>query len=642
MNRGAVERALWGWAIASTLLRAALAPLPGTAGWALAQQRFLSPAFGWGSWLLLALIVAGALLASRTPRTTSAAGGAKSAAPAGHALGAVPPPAPAPPRTAPTLAPARPATAPSLTPAPPRLPSTTPPLAPTPPVVHLVLAALAGALLVLALPDRAWFLGDFLLRQGANGAGTFDRMFPQALPIDRLIHGLLAPALAHGDAGAANLFGRVLGALEAAALAVLALCFAHEIADAAARVPVALVVFFAGHLALLTGFAKASGELVVLTVLAAWLGVRCARHGRHTLAFGLTIALALATHRSAIALLPAAAVLAHLRLRAGAVRGAWRVFGPPALAALVLAPLLARIATKFDAGHHLPAALGGGAAPVGGGVWVLDRLSAIIVLAPLAPALLLAARPVVRTAWRDPAGRVLAALALGWVPLFLFVEPQQGLFRDWDVFAPFGATLALLSAWVLATSVRRKRSRLMLAAAAIAVVPTLQLLFMAHDVEAGLQRAHAFAEEAPIRPTFERARTWEYLGQRNDLLGRWKESRLGFENAARLAPTRRLFLSWALAATRDGDPPDAERAYRTLLGISPGDALGWLGLAGAATARGDSELAAVANDSLRAVIRRPGAGAEVQDYLRHRPEVWPAAAELVRRHDAGAAARPVR
>src|SRR5689334_1325859 len=224
MNRGAVERALWGWAIASTLVRAALVSLPGTAGWALAQQRFLSPALGWGSWALLAAIVLGALLMRRAPRAapTAASQPALTSAPV-----------------------SRPAT----TPGPPRLATAPPPpLAPAPPVLHLVLAGLAGALLVLALPDRAWFLGDFLLRQGPSAA-AFDRMFPQALPLDRLIHGLIAPAIAHGDPGVANLFGRVLGALEAGALAALALCFAHEIAEPAARVPVALLVFFAGHLA---------------------------------------------------------------------------------------------------------------------------------------------------------------------------------------------------------------------------------------------------------------------------------------------------------------------------------------------------------------------------------------------------------
>ena len=49
--------------------------------------------------------------------------------------------------------------------------------------------ALAAAALAWALPDRLWFVGDFLMRQGTVRVGEeFSRMFPQALPLDRLLH----------------------------------------------------------------------------------------------------------------------------------------------------------------------------------------------------------------------------------------------------------------------------------------------------------------------------------------------------------------------------------------------------------------------------------------------------------------------
>jgi len=49
--------------------------------------------------------------------------------------------------------------------------------------------------LVLAFPDRAGFIGDFLFRQGSVLGRNYPASFPQSLPLDRLVQGWLVPVL---------------------------------------------------------------------------------------------------------------------------------------------------------------------------------------------------------------------------------------------------------------------------------------------------------------------------------------------------------------------------------------------------------------------------------------------------------------
>ena len=607
MSAAAARRAVWAWAIACVLGRGALTFVPGTWLWGLTSQRFLPAWLAWSTWIAMAL----AVLPPVSKRLASALerAGARSKFPA---------------------------------------------------AISYAGATVIGASLVAFLPDRTWFLGDFILRQGTLGAGRFSILFPQAMPLDALLHGTFVSALAVGGIAVANALGRLLGTIEAAALAMLALAFAREVASGAARFPVAALMFFAGHLAVLTGFGKATGELVVLTAAAGLIGLRYARTGRHALAFGVLIALALLTHRSALALLPAAVTLWIGRWRAQPVTvghdprrksherhaqsasplprsGVLLSVAPVALTLLFCAPLLWRIGHTFDLRHHMPAGMGGTAlSPFASpGVWLLDRLNALCVIAPLAPILPIVLALDGRRAWRDPAGRFLVVLASGWLPLLLIVQPQQGLFRDWDIFVAAGTAFAMLGAWMIAQLAREQGAAIAVVAAAIALVPTVQLLLVANDLPRGLARAEAFAIEPPIRDAILRSHTWAYIGSRNDHLGRWAESRRAYRNAAALTPYRRMFLSWGLAATHERDFADAAKAYRTLLTIDDGDPLAWLGVVGAETQRGDTAAAREATEGLRRAMTRPGAGTEVRDLLRHRPEVWPAGAEVVWRRDRG-------
>src|SRR5262252_4377674 len=100
----------------------------------------------------------------------------------------------------------------------------------TPTATALVpIAVLAAGALVLALPDRVQFVGDFLLRQGtAEEALPPSALFPQALPLDVFLHVVL-PTWAHGALGIpSTVVSRILDALEAGALVTFGFAFARR------------------------------------------------------------------------------------------------------------------------------------------------------------------------------------------------------------------------------------------------------------------------------------------------------------------------------------------------------------------------------------------------------------------------------
>src|SRR4249920_2165786 len=108
-------------------------------------------------------------------------------------------------------------------------------------VLGPTVAAMLAALLVWMIPDRLHFVGDFIVRLGAareNISAT--TLFPQAMPLDLFLHHSLPQAMAgamHVEPLDAE---RIVGALEAAILALLAVAFARalELRGAAALVTV--------------------------------------------------------------------------------------------------------------------------------------------------------------------------------------------------------------------------------------------------------------------------------------------------------------------------------------------------------------------------------------------------------------------
>ena len=57
------------------------------------------------------------------------------------------------------------------------------------------LAAIVVAVVVIALPDRTWFIGDFLIRMGSLATGSLRGSYAASMPLDTFLHGTLPRAL---------------------------------------------------------------------------------------------------------------------------------------------------------------------------------------------------------------------------------------------------------------------------------------------------------------------------------------------------------------------------------------------------------------------------------------------------------------
>src|SRR5207249_4613048 len=127
----------------------------------------------------------------------------------------------------------------------------------------------------------------------------------------------------------------------------------------------------------------------------------------------------------------------------------------------------------------------------------------------------------------------LIVLAATFVPLLLFAHPQQGVFRDWDVFAQAGVACSLVAAWLAAEA---GSSWLLAPLALSAIVPTLLWLASAHDVERGVTRVLAFMAGPPARTSEEEAKTFEYVGLRRFRMRQWNEAAQAFDQSAARIP----------------------------------------------------------------------------------------------------------
>ncbi len=543
---------LWTYAALLVLARAWLALVPNMWGWGLNLQRFLAPAAAWLPWLATALALVPMLPRRATPALARA----------GDALARR----------------------------------------------RAMLIAMGGAAaIVWLLPDRVWFVGDFLVRAGTvRYKPDFLAVFPQSMPLDVLVHHALPRALAAHAGIATDLASRVIGALEAGAFAALAVAFTRALSlRGAPALAAGTLVLGGGTLTMFTGYPKTASELCLLTAWAGISALRLVREGRGALSLGAAVSLALGFHRWGLMLLPVWATAWLVWLRAAEARAAEAraaVRRPAVIAALalplaalaLLGPRVIGILRGFDAVHHLPApgALGtaGLWAWAFGGHRAIDLLNDVVVLSPFALVLPVLALTVRRTTLRRRESAVLAALAAPSLAALLVIHPQQGLFRDWDVFTPAGVALSMLAAWWIAATLEATPARTWLACTVACGVaaPAAQWLMHGADLERGLARAGAFAHEAPPRASAERGRLFDYLGDRNAELRRWDAAAAALREGVVVEPSPRLLTMWALAETERGDLDAAQRAYRVLVGRAPADTAGWAGLASVAFQRGDT------------------------------------------------------
>ncbi|OGF16614.1 MAG: hypothetical protein A2W00_02150 [Candidatus Eisenbacteria bacterium RBG_16_71_46] len=542
---------MWATLAVLAVARLALAFVPTMWAWSLNLQRFLEPLPAWAWWTLAAIVLIPAL-ARRAAPAFGWIGDALASGRWGVALGLV----------------------------------------------------AGAAALALAFPDQVRFVGDFLLRQGTvEEADQPGLLFPQALPLDVLLHYTLPLRISQSGALDANGAARALGALEAAGLAALAVGFARALAlRGSAAAAAACVVFFGGYLGMFTGYSKAFSEMVVIVAVVGVSGLRVLREGRGLLPLGIAVAAGLALHRSALGLLPALALAWAGWLREHAGGGAWR--RPAVLAALAiplaaLAVMLPRIVAtvlRFDAQHFDPAevqAQGGALRAAFAGTRPADLLNLLVMLSPLALAVPVMALALGRGLPRGREALYLGALALPLLGVMPFIHPVGGLFRDWDDFAFSGMALSLLAAWLAGETLRAapRFAWLGIAAALGAAAPTMQWLIFHADVDRGLARVEAFVSEPPRRTGSERGQAFDFLGIRNFRLERFEASAEALTRAAETSPSPRVLHEWALAETRRGRLVKAQEIYRRLLEKSPDYVMAWLGLGAVSSRIGDVDQA---------------------------------------------------
>jgi len=529
------------WSVLALLVlaRAVTAFEPSMWAWSLNLQRFLEPLAAWGPWAVMALALVPAV-ARRLAPVWSAMGDAIARHPALVGWGAF----------------------------------------------------AVAMLLVRLFPDRVRFTGDFLLRQGTvEVAERPSQLFPQALPLDVLLHYHVPRVLTNALAIDANMAARLLGMLEAGGLAALAIAFARTLGlSGGVAVATAAIVFFGGYLGMFTGFSKAFAEMCVLVAAVGVFGMRVIREGRGLLPLGLALAIGVTLHRSALGLVPAVAYAWVMWLRAHGRDGAWRkapVLGAlavPVIGLSVMLPRIIAVVRRWDAAHFDPrgAELSGNVVSAAfAGARPVDLVNLVFMLSPLA--LLLAVWAVLgrhRAAGVGREATLLLLLAAPFLAVMPFLHPAQGLFRDWDDFAATGVAISLMVAWTVAQALRESpRHALAVTLTLSAMMPAVQWLVHNSDVDRGFERVRAFVLEPPERAPRERGTTWDFLGIRNFRLERWEAAAESFGHAASTSPSPRILQEWALAETMRKQYALAQRIYYRFLAKSPENPLGWLGLA---------------------------------------------------------------
>jgi tetratricopeptide (TPR) repeat protein len=466
--------------------------------------------------------------------------------------------------------------------------------------------SLAGALalFMLAHPDRSLFIGDASLRHGAFASVEKPEVFAvQAMRGDLLLHHDLPKWLSEHSPWSADQVGRLQGALLAllAGLAGWRLAAALGV-KAELALAVGAIAASTGALALDNGYGKASVEVACLTGIAAVGVLRAARDGTGVGTVGASVALGLLVHRSALALLPAWLASVAFAVRAGTWKRPAAIAGAlaPLVALAVVGGRLVQVLGSFDRERHfsggLAHTLGLGLAPAHL-VDVLHTLCLLVPLVPLLPLLfLLPPRPVPRESL------ALAAFALPPLSLMFLVMPQQGLPRDWDVFAFAGVALAAVVAWRIAAVLSESPQArwLALPLAAMAVCPALQFAALQADSARTWARAESILIGPPARDASERARGLSTMGLMHYGRGEYEKALALFERSAEAAPNPRTFADMGMALTMMQRWPEAMARYRHAVTLDPNLVNGWRGVAAAASALGDRDAMV---DAVRALER---------------------------------------
>jgi len=484
-------------------------------------------------------------------------------------------------------------------------------------------AALLLASVVWLLNDNTWFTGDFLVRRNAGTSSILFSKFQQSLPLEKLLFEQLPQAISGGP-WEEGVVGRWAGFAAAVLLGVSSVRFARECGgNKRVLLAAACIVSFGGYLVAFTGLAKPAAFLCALTALAGAFAIRAVSTGRGMGGLGVTAGVAIALHRSGLLLLPcwllvmAMVVRVHTRPIRRPLE--WLLALCPLLAIALFAPKIIDIARHFDVPRHI--ATGSRTA-----TWrALDLANLLVLLVPAALPILAGAVTGMPRILRSREAGVLVALVAPWIAIATIVMPQQGIFRDLDVFAPGGVALAMLAAWsVIRMHDGSKASNTwVLTAPALTAAATLALLMCFHLPARGLARIEAYATEAPSRSEPARAIVWDFLALRAFALQDWPLAARATAAEQQLAPHPRVLVMLGIARTYLQDFGGAEAAYRELTSRDPDQALGWVGLAGVAIRSGQHPTADSARARLQPFDPQGRTAAEVRRAIVQYPAFWP-------------------
>ena len=495
--------------------------------------------------------------------------------------------------------------------------------------------AIAAAALVWALPDRTWLTGDFILREGSAESGALSAHFNQSLPLELLLNKVIPTYFTSSSEHDPNTGTRLMGVFAAAGLVVVivALSKTWELSGIAKVVSICIALF-GGYLTVFTGLGKPAAVLCILTASSA-LGCTLLVKGKTgAWILGISLGIALLTHRSALALIPVWVTSLALASRRRVLNKS-RLTGavlPVLLAGFIATPLVWRILITFDFPHHV-------APTTHPGVWLVDTfgplhladlINLLLIYTPIFLPALLLIRGSTPTPTPATEQVLLITLVLSFLPILLFIHPIQGVFRDLEVFAPAGMALALLTANVFGNSFQSTRLHRWIAPALVAsvLIPALQWLIHFHDPVNGLRRAHAFGTEAPQRPDDELAQLWDLLAYRAFRLRDWQTAVEASQLSVHYAPHKRGFLMLAVAHTYAGQHLAAQRIYLRLAELYPDAPEAWLGLLGESIRLRDHAQIRRAVARLRSYPPRSKEVLVLRQMRRNLPEIWPSRQEI--------------
>src|ERR1043166_8035208 len=458
------------------------------------------------------------------------------------------------------------------------------------------------ALLLACVPDRQHFVGDFVIRLGIlESRHGFERIFPQALPLDRALNHLLPIEIGGRLHLEPALVLRGLGLFEAVMLVALAVRFARRVASTeVAAFSVAAVLCFGGYATLLTGDSKPTTQGILCAIAVGTLGWEWVVLGTGGRWLALATAVGVAVHRGGLPLIVPFAV-AHLLAWRHAVNDSRRA-RLARIAGMLLpfavlaweAPRLAAVIRSFD----VPVNFAPEEVRQRGGMWLAafsplrlrGDVNALLFHAPLAPLALLA----LAGGWRDRQPVFFTSLAAAFLPVLLFVFLPLGPFRDYDSLGGAGASVAVISAWAIARVPDGRAPggarALAIAVPASVVVPFLRVLFSLADLDRGFARARALASGPPRRSATQRASLLDWVGLRALNEERYDVAHEAFRDLCRETPIQHALKLWGASSLLVGQPGEAREAFTQLLAGSAADPVGCYGLWMSAKLSGDTLL----------------------------------------------------